>query len=67
MGDDIVSSIPYVRLYADSAGQSHVEKGATIELTSRDFVPPAAPIDISPIEPASSYGFFRLPSGWEGD
>jgi hypothetical protein len=36
MGDDIVNSIPYVRLYADSAGESHMEKGATIELISSD-------------------------------
>ena len=67
MGDDIVSSIHSVRLYADSGGESHMERGPKIELTSMDFVPPAAPIDVSPIEPASSYGCLRLPSGWDGD
>lgn len=52
-----MSSIQYVRLYADSAGESHMQKDLKIELTSMDFVPPTPPIEVSPIESASTYGF----------
>ena len=67
MRNHAVSSIQYVRLYADSTGESRMEKGLKIDLTSMDFVPPAPPIDVSSIEPASSYGFLRVPSGYDGD
>lgn len=62
-----MSSIEYVRLYAEPDGQSHMQKGLKIELTSADFVPPAPPIDVSAIEPATTYGFLRVPSGYDGD
>ena len=62
-----MSSVEYVRLYADSGGESHMQKNLQIELTSADFVPPAPPIDVSSFKPASSYGFLRLPSGYDGD
>lgn len=62
-----MSSIQYVRLYADSAGESHMQKDLKIELTSMDFVPPAPPIEVSPIESASTYGFLCVPRAYDGD
>jgi quercetin dioxygenase-like cupin family protein len=62
-----VSSIQYVRLYADSAGESHMQTDLKIELTSMDFVPPAPPIEVSTIESATTYGFLCVPRGYNGD
>lgn len=62
-----MSSIEYVRLYADSAGKSHMRKGLKIELKSTDFVPPAPPIEVSPIESASTCAFLCVPCGYDGD
>ena len=56
----------YVRLYADESGESHfadVEE----ELTLLEFVPPAAPLNLSPFFPASQTAFFGAPAGWQGD
>jgi hypothetical protein len=62
-----VSAIQYVRLYADADGESHMQKDLKIELTSANFIPPALPIEVSPIEPASTYGFLCVPPGYDGD
>jgi hypothetical protein len=39
-----MSSIKYDRLYSGSDGTSRVQKNLEIEVTARDFVPPAPPM-----------------------
>ncbi len=56
----------YVRVYADAAGESHFED-VEVELTSRDFAPPAPPLYLSEVVPATGFAFVRLPAGWYGD
>ena len=56
----------YVRLYADAAGESHLED-VEVELGSRAFAPPAPPLDVSPLLPATGILFVRFPPGWYGD
>jgi hypothetical protein len=58
--------IGYVRLYSDSAGESHFEN-IEDELTLTDFAPPAAPLNLSTLLPAAQTGFLGAPSGWQGD
>jgi hypothetical protein len=56
----------YVRIFADESGESHIED-VEAELTARDFAPPAPPIDLSPVMPATGVAFVRFPAGWYGD
>jgi len=56
----------YSRYYADAAGESHIED-VQPELTPRDFAPPAPPLHLSPITPATGLAFVRFPAGWDGD
>ena len=56
----------YVRVYADETGESHYEDVA-VELTARDFAPPAPPLYISALAPATDSAFIRFPAGWNGD
>jgi hypothetical protein len=62
-----MSSIKYDRLYSDSGGRSCVQKNLEIELVARDFVPPAPPIGVSALAPASTYAFLLVPAGFIGD
>jgi hypothetical protein len=62
-----MSLIKYDRLYAGPDGKSLVQRGLEIELTTRDFVPPAPPIEVSALEPASTYAFLIVPAGFVGD
>ena len=55
-----------VRLYADEAGESHLED-VEIELVRRDFTPPAPPVDVSTPQSASHFLFLSVPLGWIGD
>lgn len=54
-----------VRLFADSAGESHFEP-LDIVLTSEDFAPPAPPLEVSQTVEAR-HGFLRASPGWFGD
>jgi hypothetical protein len=56
----------YVRLYADSSGESHFED-LYEDLTETDFDPPAAPLWLSPLINAAKAGFLAAPAGWVGD
>jgi len=56
----------YVRLYADSFGESHFED-LHEELTETEFAPPAAPLLLSNLINASKAGFLAAPAGWVGD
>ena len=58
--------IPYVRLYADDAGESHFED-RLLELEARDFSPPAPPLLLSSLLPGSGLRFFVSEPGWFGD
>ncbi len=58
--------VAYVRLFADDAGESHFED-LEEHLTSVDFAPPAAPLNLSRFIAASKTAFFGAPSGWKGD
>lgn len=54
-----------VRLYSDSSGQSHFGD-LRVGLMSRDFAPPAPPLDVTEVVEAR-HGFLRAPPGWFGD
>jgi hypothetical protein len=56
----------YVRLYADSNGESHFED-VTVDLTLGDYSPPTPPISISPFVAATQVGFLSAPPGWIGE
>ena len=56
----------YVRVYADSLGESHFAD-SEIPLELKDFAPPAAPLSVSSAQAASEVLFLSLPEGWFGD
>ena len=56
----------YTRYYADETGASRTED-IDVELLPRDFAPPAPPLHLSPMEPATGFAFVRFPAGWVGD
>jgi hypothetical protein len=56
----------YMRVYADSDGESHFEDVA-VEFQEVNFSPPTPPVYLSPFAPATRWAFFTLPPGWCGD
>jgi hypothetical protein len=58
-------TLTYLRLYAE-VGVSHFAP-LEIEVSPRDFAPPAPPFSVSALAPAFRYGFLHLASGWVGD
>ena len=56
----------YVRLKADSAGESHIEQ-VTLDLNEADYRPPAPILFVSHSYRADGLQFVRLPSGWAGE
>ncbi len=56
----------YVRLYADEAGASHFED-VDVPLATLDFAPPAPPLNLSVLVPATGCAFLTAPAGWYGD
>lgn len=61
-----MSSIEYLRIYADEEGCSHFEVKA-IELAEKDYAPPAPSLNTSSLETADHSVFLELPAGWYGD
>jgi len=61
------TSITYVRLFVDAEGKSHLEQDLTLQLHPANFVPPAPPIHVSPLQPAAAYAFLSVPAGYFGD
>ncbi len=61
-----MSTLRYMRTFADPEGGSHIEPGE-VALTSKAFAPPAPPFDVSALQGAASCGFLRVPSGFVGD
>jgi hypothetical protein len=56
----------YVRLYADSAGESHFED-IQVELSAVELVPPAPLLNLSPFLTAEQMAFLGAPAGWASD
>ncbi|MEJ2239175.1 MAG: cupin domain-containing protein [Gemmatimonadales bacterium] len=54
-----------VRIFADSEGESHFGRSG-VALSSRDFAPPAPPLEVSEVLEAG-HGFLRAAPGWFGD
>ena len=60
-----MSHIEYLRIYSDSNGCSHLEI-KNIGLASKDYAPPAPPLNTSAGESAERSVFLELPVGWYG-
>jgi hypothetical protein len=61
-----VSTIEYLRIYADENGCSHFESKC-INLEANDYAPPAPALNTSTLAAADNYTFLELPVGWYGD
>jgi quercetin dioxygenase-like cupin family protein len=57
---------PYVRLFADDAGESHFADVRT-ELVPSDFAPPAPPLHLSAAFRAERLVFLAAAQGWYGE
>ena len=62
----MAESLSYFRLVSDAAGESHFVP-LEVEMTRRNFAPPAQPFDVSALESAGKVGFIRVPKGWLGE
>jgi hypothetical protein len=51
-----------VEIYADEAGETHFCANA-VNLNTRDFVPPSAPMGVSAETPLTTGVFLELPPG----
>ena len=58
--------LSYLRIFADDAGESHVDR-VDLAMTTKMFAPPAPPLDLSELSPASTFALLRLPSEWHGE
>ena len=58
--------VSFIRIYADSNGESHFED-LEMRFENADFVPPAPPVLMSPSQAATEYSFERVDPGWSGD
>lgn len=56
----------YVRVYADSEGESHFSD-EEMELRSVRFAPPAPPLNLSAFTPTKQFALLATPAGWFGD
>jgi hypothetical protein len=56
----------YARLYADDAGEPHFED-VEVELTPTNYAPPAPPVSLSALAPATAVAFMAAPPGWDSD
>lgn len=63
----MLNQIEYVRLFADEEGSSHVDRSTALRLEAKNFAPPAPPIGVSPLQPASTCAFLSVPAGYCGD
>ena len=63
--DTTIHQACYVRLFADERGESHFDEIA-VDLEPVDFAPPAAPLHIAALFPATSCGLVSGPPDWDG-
>jgi hypothetical protein len=57
---------PYIRLFADTAGESHFGD-CVAALAPADFAPPAPPLHVSAALAAERVVFLTAPQDWYGD
>jgi hypothetical protein len=57
--------LEYIRVFADDAGESHIETG-TITVQSERFAPPAPPLDVSAVSRAAGWNLLRFAADWVG-
>jgi hypothetical protein len=55
----------YVQLFADECGESHFAE-IDVHLEPVDFAPPAAPLHVAALFPASACGLVGGPPDWDG-
>jgi hypothetical protein len=55
----------YVRLFADEHGESHFSD-VEVDLAPTEFAPPAAPLHVVALFPATSCGLVCGPPDWDG-
>jgi hypothetical protein len=58
--------VNYVRIYADESGDTHFDDAA-VELALAGFAPPAPPLLLSDVMPATGCLFISFPVGWIGE
>ena len=58
--------VSFIRIYADEDGESHFED-VDLPFEEVDFVPPAAPVLMSPPQAAGDYRVERVPPGYQGN
>jgi hypothetical protein len=56
----------YTRLFANEDGESHFGH-VEIDLALTEYAPPAPPLELSSIIPATHVGFMRAPAGWSSE
>jgi hypothetical protein len=61
-----MTAVEYVRLHTDADGESHMDS-QVIALKTSAFAPPAPPLAVSTMEPATGWRFLSLPAKWVGD
>ena len=61
-----MSSIEYLRIFADEEGCSHFEF-KQIDLAAKNYAPPAPSLNTSDMKKADHSVFLELPIGWYGD
>lgn len=61
-----MSTIEYLRIFSDEQGCSHFER-KNINLETKDYAPPAPPLNTSVLESADNSLFLELAVGWYGD
>lgn len=61
-----MTKVRYVRVYADSNGESHFTD-EEMELSPATFAPPAPPLSLSAFTPTKQFALLVSPAGWFGD
>ncbi len=66
MTKTIPPQVTYYRVFADTAGESHLDT-VTVDQRLMRAAPPAAPFYVSDDKPASAYRFYAFEPGWIGE
>jgi hypothetical protein len=61
----MVIPLKYVRIFVDADGRSHFED-CELPLETRDFAPPATPLEVSAFMPAEGFAVVRFAPDWSG-
>jgi quercetin dioxygenase-like cupin family protein len=61
----MVIPLTYLRIFVDDGGCSHFEE-CTLPLETRDFAPPATPLEVSALIPAEGFAVLRFAPSWSG-